>query len=395
MLDAATNELLTRTGPGTPMGELLRRYWQPIAGAAELDAQPVKRVRILGESLVLYRDGSGTLGLVDRSCPHRNADLGYGVVEQCGLRCTYHGWRFDEAGQCVEQPFEQVVNPDSLFRNKVKLKAYPVRELAGLVWAYLGPAPAPCLPDWDFFHDRGFAYVRYATLPCNWLQCQENAIDPVHLEWLHENWSRRLQGDTSPAPPHRAIDFRDLQFGISYHRLREGMNEQDPAWTTGRLCLWPNGFLNQGCSWRVPIDDENTLYVLFDRVPLPGTRPFQQTNVPCFQVQAGEPGPDEAPGEPSLVLDFAAMTGQGVISNRTTEHLGESDRGIILLRKRLLADVERVRRGEDPSALIRDDDANRCVPLPRMPSDNSVTLRGAVPEAVRLEIERLQREHSE
>src|SRR5579863_4053611 len=139
MLSEETNRLVTEVGPGTQMGALLRRYWHPIAAVAELDETPVKPMRLFGEDLVLYRDLSGTYGLVDRHCPHRRADLSYGTVEACGLRCHYHGWRFDETGRCREQPFEDTVNPDVRFRDDVRLTAYQVEAKAGLLWAYLGP----------------------------------------------------------------------------------------------------------------------------------------------------------------------------------------------------------------------------------------------------------------
>jgi 5,5'-dehydrodivanillate O-demethylase oxygenase subunit len=142
-------DLLCQTGPGTPTGELLRRYWHPVAGAAEFGQQTVKPVRIFGEDLALYRDNSGDYGLVDRHCPHRRADLTYGFVEERGLRCNYHGWLFDHTGKCLHQPFEETRHPEGSFKDKVRIKAYPVREKAGLLWAYLGPDPAPELPDWD------------------------------------------------------------------------------------------------------------------------------------------------------------------------------------------------------------------------------------------------------
>ena len=149
MLSAEKNRLLCETGPGTPMGELLRRYWQPIAGAAELDSPGTKPVRVLGEDLVLYRDRAGSYGLVDRHCPHRRADMSYGFAEDRGLRCSYHGWQFDETGCCLHQPFEERAHPHARFKEKVAIKAYPVEAKAGLLWAYMGPPPAPLVPDWD------------------------------------------------------------------------------------------------------------------------------------------------------------------------------------------------------------------------------------------------------
>jgi 5,5'-dehydrodivanillate O-demethylase len=396
MLDAETNRLLTRVGPGTAMGALLRRYWHPIAGASELDESPIKPLELFGESLVLYRDQSDNFGLLDRHCPHRGADLANGFVEKCGLRCAYHGWRFDEHGACVEQPFEQRVRPDGRFHERVTTTAYPVRVQAGLVWAYLGPGPAPCLPDWDFFHERGFAYVRFATLPCNWLQCQENAIDPVHLEWLHDNWSRRLRGDAGNSPAHLAIDFREFEHGFTYARQREGSARpsEDPAWTIGRVCLWPNGFVNEGASWRVPIDDENTLYVLWDLAGLPGARPFEQTKIPSIRVEVAPPSAESEYGEPDLNQDFAAMLGQGKIADRSREHLGESDRGVILFRQRLMSELESLAAGRDPKGILRDESKNRRLELPRMPRDPNVVARGALPGEIRAEIERLRAEYA-
>ena len=143
MLSIEDNELLTRGGSGTPMGELMRRYWHPIAGSAEVnDENPTKEVRHLGEDLVLFRSAAGEIGLIEPSCPHRKANLSYGVPELEGIRCAYHGWLFDVSGNCIDQPSEPV---GSRFKDKVKLKAYVVEELGGLVFAYLGPLPAPLL----------------------------------------------------------------------------------------------------------------------------------------------------------------------------------------------------------------------------------------------------------
>ena len=155
MLTTEENERLTRVGPGTPMGELMRRYWQPIAAAAELDENPVKQVKLLGESLVLYRNLRGGLGLIGDTCPHRSVSMLYGIPENEGLRCPYHGWMFDCVGQCVEMPAEA---PGSTFPSRVKIEGYPVEELAGLVFAYLGPAPAP------LFSGETYKSSRYS--PC-------------------------------------------------------------------------------------------------------------------------------------------------------------------------------------------------------------------------------------
>ena len=151
MLTEEQNRRLTQVGAGTPMGELLRRYWMPIAGVSEFDAVPIKPVRLLGEDLVLYKNLQGQYGLVDRRCPHRRADLAHGMVEADGIRCSYHGWCFDGHGQCIAQPFEDAVAPARNTKASIRTQAYPVKCKGGLLWAYLGPLPAPLLPDWEAF----------------------------------------------------------------------------------------------------------------------------------------------------------------------------------------------------------------------------------------------------
>ena len=172
MLSPEKNRLLTQVGPGTPMGELLRRYWMPIGGASELDTNPIKPIRLMGEDLVLYKDLGGQFGLLDRHCPHRRADLAYGFVEPTGIRCNYHGWLMDEAGRCIEQPYDDTVNPRSRAKERCGTKAYPVKECAGLLWTYMGPQPVPELPVWEpFTWENGFREVVLSDVPCNWFQC--------------------------------------------------------------------------------------------------------------------------------------------------------------------------------------------------------------------------------
>src|SRR3984885_5443772 len=228
MLTEERNRLLAQVGAGTPMGELLRRYWMPIAGESEFDKNPVKAVRLMGEDLVLYRDLSGNYGLVDRHCPHRRADLSYGFVEECGLRCNYHGWLYDRDGRTLEQPFEDIANPDAHYRDKVQIKAYPVEVKAGLLWAYLGPQPAPLVPNYEpFLWTNGFRQIVMSEIPCNWCQCQENSIDPVHFEWMHENWGSTLRGGSGVgAPRHLKVAFDEFEYGMVYRRVREGGSEE-------------------------------------------------------------------------------------------------------------------------------------------------------------------------
>jgi 5,5'-dehydrodivanillate O-demethylase len=368
MLSKKKNDLLTRVGPGTPMGELMRRYWHPIGAVDEMERAPTKPVRLLGEDLVLYKDLSGTYGLVERRCAHRGADLSYGFVEECGIRCNYHGWAYDERGACISRPFEDRTRPNARARETVKITAYGVQALAGLLWAYLGPDPAPLLPDWEpFSWPHGFKQIVFSDIPCNWLQCQENSIDPVHFEWMHSNWSTRLRGEIGPyAPTHLKLDFEEFEFGFIYKRIREDTDESHPLWTTGRVCLWPQAFfLGDHFEWRVPVDDENSLSVswFFQRVPTEG-EPFEQASIPSWW----SPIKDEKTGRwiSSHVInqDIVGWVGQGTIADRTRETLGASDRGIAMIRRQLFSDLDAIASGQDPKGLIRDPEKNTRVALP-------------------------------
>src|SRR5439155_24152592 len=158
VLTQEQDERLSRVGRGTPMGGLLRRYWYPIAVNSELVEEPVKKVRLLGEDLVLYRDRSGRLGLIAEACTHWGISMAYGIPEDEGLRCPYHGWRFDHTGRCVEQPLEDRLLGSSSFRDACGTTAYPVQELSGLIFAYVGPAPAPLLPRWELLVKAGMVH---------------------------------------------------------------------------------------------------------------------------------------------------------------------------------------------------------------------------------------------
>jgi 5,5'-dehydrodivanillate O-demethylase len=368
VLSEEQNRRLTEVRAGTPMGELLRRYWMPVAAVAELDDQPVKPVRLMGEDLVLYKDAMGHYGLLDRHCAHRRADLSCGWVEDRGLRCHYHGWLWDHTGRCLQQPFEENAHPEARFKDRVRITAYPVEPRAGLLWAYLGPAPAPLVPTWEpFTWENGFVQIVFSEIPCNWFQCQENSIDPVHFEWLHGNWSRVLRGGDGATPPtHLKIAFDEFEYGFTYRRVLEGQSEQDELWTVGRTCLWPNClFTGNHFEWRVPIDDQNTLSVgwFFDRVPN-DMEPFKQDRIPYWHGPTRDPRTGRYITTHVMNQDFIAWTGQGTVADRTKEHLGESDRGVIIMRKRLLEEAEAVAAGSEPKALIRDPQANACVRLP-------------------------------
>lgn len=367
MLSEAKNKLLTEVEGDAPMGALLRRYWHPICGSSEMHPSDIKPIRLFGENLVLYRDRSGALGLVDRHCSHRRADLSYGFTEKSGIRCSYHGWLFDASGICMEQPYDDIANPGTRLKERCNIKSYPLREMAGLIWAYLGPSPMPELPVYDLLaRTDGFAEIAIAEIPCNWLQCQENSCDPVHFEWMHENWSARMRGEHGPyAPKHLKLNFEEFEHGFTYRRVREGQSETSELWTVGRVALWPIGFfLGDHFEWRVPIDDATTLSVGWFHTPLPAeSREYKQQNIPAWRAPILD---DEGRWITSHIMnqDIVAWVGQGVIADRTREHLGGSDRGIAMIRSRFLEEISRLETGADPKGIIRDPDAAKCVPLP-------------------------------
>ena len=383
MMTAEENERMTRVGRGTPMGELLRRYWMPIAGVSEFESRQTKPIRLMGENLVLFRDLGGTFGLIDRHCLHRRADLSYGMVDERGLRCNYHGWSFDQTGACISRPYEDTVNPARSGSAALRTAAYPVETRGGLVWAYLGPQPAPCLPDWEAFSwPNGFAQIVISELPCNWLQCQENSIDPVHFEWMHENWDQRLRRGVAPyGPKHLRLDFEEFDYGFTYKRIKEDSDETSPLWTVGRVFLWPNAFyLGEHFEWRVPVDDENTLSITwkYTRVPVE-SEPYVQESIPTWY---GPIRDENGKWIDTHVMnqDFLAWVGQGTIADRTKETLGASDRGIVMIRRRFADDLERLSRRQDPKAVIRDPAKNVRVRLPM--ADRDKRLKGHTREQI-------------
>jgi 5,5'-dehydrodivanillate O-demethylase oxygenase subunit len=359
---------MTQTAKGTPMGELLRRYWHPIAAAGEFDDQPTKQVRLLGEDLVLYKDRSGTYGLLALHCAHRRADLSYGFVEDCGLRCSYHGWAYDEKGACISAPFEDVASGNSRFRDQIRQPAYPVQEMAGLLFAYLGPEPAPLLPKWEAFSwENGFAQIVIAPLDCNWLQAAENNVDPVHFEWLHNNWSSvqaSSDGSYSPAPRHMKIEIDEWEYGFGYKRILEGSPDRDVTYAMPRMAIMPNLFIPGGThfEYRVPIDDTHTLSVVWAWQAVPEDRlPYVQGRIPHWFAKITDPITGRWVSTHVINQDTIAWIGQGIITDRENEHLGRSDIGVVKYRNQLKADMEAVQRGEDPTGVIRDPAKNVCI----------------------------------
>ena len=368
MLSKEVNERLTRVGPGTPMGNLLRRYWFPIAGLAELDENSVKKVRLLCEDLVLYRDRSGNLGLIDEPCPHRRVSMEYGIPEERGLRCPYHGWLFDETGRCTEQPAEPW---NSTFKDRVTTKAYPVEALGGLVFAYLGPKPVPLLPRYDLFvWDNVIRQVGFTLIPCNWLQIMENSLDPTHAEWLHAYymnyvWSRRGVDTTLDFRfrNHVKIGFDRFDHGIIKRRIAEGYSEADEPWHIGHPIVFPYILrLPKSFQIRVPVDDTHTLHMAYG-VYRPGIPVPPQTSVPVYDIPLFEADGSFAI-DFSLGQDMMAWVTQRPIAERDLEVLGVSDIGIIMYRQLLLEQLERVERGEEPMEVYRDPAANTCIQLP-------------------------------
>jgi 5,5'-dehydrodivanillate O-demethylase len=362
------NERLTSVGPGTPMGNLMRRYWQVVGVAVELDQEPVQRIRILGEDLTLYRSERGEYGLLGDVCPHRCMSMEYGIPDDRGLRCAYHAWLFDATGKCLEQPYEDRTRPEARYRDKVTITAYPVQELGGLLFAYLGPQPAPLLPRWDLLVRTDLnKTVEVHPLPCNWVQCMDNTADPIHFEFLHAGFGnyqrkrwRRTQG-MNPAA-HVKIDFSVFRYGIMKRRLLEGMSEDNIEWTVGHPLIFPNILAvgdegNASLHFRVPVDDTNTRHFTYWTT----TRPQESEPTPMSVIHVRLFDENRKfIGDPDGIItqDMIAWVGQGAISDRTREHLASSDKGVILFHKLLVENAARVERGEDPLGTIRDPSEN-------------------------------------
>lgn len=368
MLSSKENDYLTRVGPGTPCGKLMRRYWHPVAAASELTPErPTKRVKILGEELILYRDGKGGYGLLEEHCSHRGASLYYGFVEDGCIRCPYHGWLYDKEGRCMEQPFES--NPR--FRESIRHTAYPVEKLAGLLFAYMGPPEKkPLLPRWDILvWDHGVRKFQIrGLLNCNWLQAEENTADFVHTLFLHGHMSKRrgVSEDVSfYMRPFSRYGFQPFPWGIIKTWEFEGENGAR-GW--GNMVIFPN-MLRQTDTlstlhWRVPIDDYSTAIFHVGFKASPDGRRVEQPDEPPVEYE--KPWMDEK-GEYHL-RNFSSQDGmawetQGRLYDRSKEHLGESDRGIIMFRKMLRDQIRIVEKGGDPMALVWDPKDNVSIDL--------------------------------
>ena len=370
MLTHEENVLLTQVSRGTPCGELLRRYWHPVAAAAELtEEKPIRAVKILNEELAVYRNRKGEYGLVGEHCPHRSASLAYGRVDEEGIRCPYHGWKFDQTGRCLEQPAEPA---DSTFKDRIKHVAYPVQYLGGLIYAYLGPAPAPLLPRWDVLvweHGRRWI-VKESIIDCNWLQPMENSVDPSHLYWLHGDTERFVPSVKTYAEKHEFIRF---EYGIRKRRTTLPLATGGEPAVDDHPLLFPTVLrhvapFNEGSGHRhnlqirVPVDDFHTQVFRVNFLPMESERSPAGAPVPLRFVQL-KTGPREYKMNMIPAQDSMAWETQGARADRSQEHLGVGDEGIIELRKLLREQIERVQRGRDPIGIIREPAQNELIDL--------------------------------
>jgi 5,5'-dehydrodivanillate O-demethylase oxygenase subunit len=364
MLSKKENEKLTRVGPGTPAGELLRRYWHPIAVAAELNSEPIKRLRILGEDLVLFRRGDGGYGLLAERCAHRGASLAYGHIEGCNIRCPYHGWLYSPEGKCVEQPAEPA---DSTYKNRVTQTAYPVQKVAGLLFTYMGPKPAPLLPSYDVFA-RTDGTRRVVVLPplnCNWLQPMENSVDPTHVHYLHgAGRGKPVHGDGKAEI--KKYEFEPFEYGIMKKRFASNGDGKLDVVNQHPL-VFPN-MLRQHhgrehyLQYRVPVDDSHTLFfeIYFlgshDGAPAADPEDVPVDYAPSAMTEEGRYRMDRV-----WMQDYMAWETAGAIFERSREHLATADRGILIYRKMLKTEIDKVKRGKDPRGVIRDPARNRMI----------------------------------
>lgn len=366
----AENAELTHVTFGSPMGEVLRRYWQPVCLSAEIDELP-KFTRILGEDLVAFRDKRGRVGLLDAHCAHRGASLEYGRIEQEGIRCCYHGWLYAPDGTCLETPGEP---PDSPIKSKIAQPAYPAREFGGLVFAYMGPPDRePKFPRFDILERPGwklFAYrnaSRGAIAECNWLQIQENGMDPLHASFLHS--PRKGHHFTEIYATLPAVEYEETPHGMKYTRtarLSSGNTfvRVTEVFTPNMRSIADNITPDQPYSeqaslvgWWVPVDNTHTIGFHIEAFD-----PSNAESVTTFaKAKEGRTaGTQEVRREYADAQrdpdDKEAQVSQRPIAVHALEHLATSDRGVAMFRRVLRRAIEDVRAGRDPQNTFRDAD---------------------------------------
>lgn len=357
---AEDNELLTRIGPGTQMGAVLRRYWWPVAYSTNVKDKPVP-TRVLGEDLILFRDGNGKLGLVDKACPHRSASLEFGRVEKDGIRCCYHGWKFAADGGCLDMPAEPENSP---LKKQVKLKSYKTEEAAGLIFAYLGPDPVPLLPAYDLLVRDDMDRVVTAGLDrCNWLQRAENGADPCHSMALHASVYPSIALKRPDAVYEKT--WYGMRFAIQYEgqKLQNVFHQIVPSHTRRFGARVGDKRPAQYLHLRTPVDDYHTITYIIEAVEAEGGRPG---TIEVEQLRVTAPGEydrveDGWWGVASHDQDRMAQESQGVIADRTKEILATSDRGIAMLRQMLLDGIKAIDQGGDPVGVIRDAGQNNLI----------------------------------
>ena len=354
---------LVQVGRSKPMGELLRRYWHPIGLASDANGTP-RKVRALGEDLILFRDGAGRAGLVHARCCHRGTTLYYGKVEARGIRCCYHGWLFDARGHCLEQPCEP---QGGLFREKVRQPWYPVEERYGLIFAYMGPPERkPVLPRYhclEVMDDGEFVETDDSSLggggpqiiPCNWLQHYENVVDPFHVPVLHASFSGAQFSMAMAAMPEvtferspRGVTVRATRKvdGKTFHRVTEAV--------IPTLRVVPNPRVAQftrveSIGWVLPIDDTSFRIYVAGRSKHPGDLGRMRSKFEGkFWWDMTEEEHQRHPG------DYEAQVGQGPITIHSEEHFAQSDRGVLMIRRMLQDQINIIEAGRDPIGVTFD-----------------------------------------
>ncbi len=373
------NEILTRVGPGTPMGELLRRYWWPVGISADLKDKP-SFIRLLCEDLVLFRDRKGRPGVLGALCSHRRANLCLGSTEERGLRCRYHGWVYDINGNVLETPGEP---PESKLKESVQHLSYPAEELGGLVFTYLGPQPASLLPRFDFVAGEGEHYGRVTGFAnCNWLQCVENGMDPLHVSYTHMGGFADLHAEPN-------MRFEDTEWGLVHKAFRPGPKEGTynyrehhlimPSMSVGgsaqRSLEGASGTPPTSVRWSVPIDDSHTMMIRATFKPADNKGKFKGDFLPAgWKPIRIEPYKEykesDSPTLGYTILpvvsteDAAVMDSLPPITDRQNEHLlPVGDVGMNQLRNMYLGAVETVKSGHDPKGTLRDMAKNQLIPI--------------------------------
>jgi phenylpropionate dioxygenase-like ring-hydroxylating dioxygenase large terminal subunit len=353
-----SNKLLTEVGPGTPCGELMRRYWQPVGLSSKLRDLP-HQVRILGEDLILFRDRAGRPGLLYPRCMHRGTSLYYGRIEDRGIRCCYHGWLFDVEGRCLDQPCE----PDGgRHRDQARQPWYPVEERYGFVFAYLGPPEKkPVLPRYDNLESMGPTETLWASfggfgatgddslevVPYSWLHMNDNVMDPFHVQVLHSTFSIVQFVPQFAVMP--KVDFFAAEHGVCYSAIRTLPDGQEvdriSSWLMPNIMSVPDVTLKSGqsagISWVVPVDDTHYVQAMVSKIP----KDLNFRGMLFNGKTWGEMSAEEHQRTPG---DYEAQAGQGPISLHSEEHLVTSDRGVMMQRRILLQQMEVVANGGDP-----------------------------------------------